>query len=271
MVDANHDGKSWVDANNDGIKGAGEVSELMTFADLGITQINLNSQSQSGEVRDGNEVLAHGTFVQGGVTKEAIAANFLNNPAGSNFGQTAGGVVATQDGSGIKSYVSTNTDAAVNENLDAATLAVRNLTGGAGNDTLTGDAQNNWLIGSTGADTFIAGAGDDVLLIDAQDTAIDGGDGFDMVQVVGGQGVTLNMANSHVEVAIGNNGDDVFVGGGRSSVFVRAGDGDEPWNSPRACCTFSRVHLRSSHAWYCRGGYFSCVQHGHDLGGHSVS
>ena len=30
-----------------------------------------------------------------------------------------------------------------------------------------------------------------------------------------------------VEVAVGGTGNDVFVGGGRSSVFVRADDGDD--------------------------------------------
>ncbi|MCK3864743.1 hypothetical protein [Pseudomonas sp. B329] len=52
-VDANHDGKSWDDRNANGAIDAGETSELKSLAALGITQINLKNQLQSGEVRDG--------------------------------------------------------------------------------------------------------------------------------------------------------------------------------------------------------------------------
>lgn len=230
-VDANHDGKSWVDTDNDGVKDTGEASELKTFAELGITQINLTNTVQSGEVRDGNEVLARGTFVKSGVTQEALAANFLNNPAGSTITQTASGTTATLDGGTVKSFTSSNTNATVNESLSAATLAVRHVTGGAGNDTLTGDAQGNWLVGGLGADRFVAGAGDDVMLVDAADTtvagSINGGDGLDMVQVVGSEGASLNMSASQVEIAVGNIGNDIIIGGGGTSVFVRGGDGDD--------------------------------------------
>jgi Ca2+-binding RTX toxin-like protein len=230
-VDANHDGKSWVDANNNGVKDNGEASELKTFGELGITQINLAHTTQSGEVRDGNEVLARGTFVKGGVTHEALAANFLNNPTGSVITQSSSGTTAALEGGGTKSFVSSNTNSLLNESLSAATLNVQNVTGGAGNDTLTGDAQGNWLVGGLGADRFSAGAGDDILLIDAADTAvaggIDAGAGLDMVQVIGSEGVTLDMAAAQVEIAVGNVGDDTIIGNGGTSVFVRGGDGND--------------------------------------------
>jgi LysM repeat protein len=231
-VDANHDGKSWIDTNNNGIKEATETTtELKTFAELGITQINLASTTQSGEVRDGNEVLARGTFVQNGLSREAVAANFLNNPSGSTITQGSSGITASLDGSATKTYVSSNAVSTVNESLNATTLGVQNITGGAGNDALTGDAQANWLAGGLGADVFNAGAGDDVILVDAEDlanaAAINGGDGLDMVQVIGSKGVNLNMAASNVEIAVGNMGNDVIIGGGGTSVFVRGGDGDD--------------------------------------------
>lgn len=231
-VDANHDGKSWIDTNNNGIKEASETTtELQAFAALGITQINLSNTAQSGEVRDGNEVLARGTFVQNSLTREAVAANFLNNPSGSVITQGSNGVTASLEGSTTKSYVSSNTVGTVNESLSAVTLGAQNVTGGAGNDTLTGDAQANWLAGGLGADVFNAGAGDDVILVDAKDmanaTAINGGDGLDMIQVIGSEGVNLNMSASNVEIAVGNIGNDVIIGGGGTSVFVRGGDGDD--------------------------------------------
>jgi Ca2+-binding RTX toxin-like protein len=231
-VDANHDGKSWGDSNNNGLKETTETNtELKTFAELGITQISLTSIVQSGEVRDGNEVLARGTFAQNGTNnKEAVAANFLNNPAGSTLTQTNTGVTTTLDGStSTKTYASSNTNSSTHEALNTATLGVQNVAGGAGNDTLMGDAQANWLTGGLGADVFNAGTGDDIILADAKDlanpAAINGGDGLDMVQVIGSEGLSLNMAASQVEIAIGNIGNDVIIGGGGTSVFVRGGDG----------------------------------------------
>jgi Ca2+-binding RTX toxin-like protein len=229
-VDGNHDGKSWDDANHNGIIDSGEASELKTLDELGITQINLANTAQSGEVRDGNEVLAHGTFVQNGQTKEAIAANFLANPNGSTSSTSGTGtVINTQAGTNAaatSSYVAGN-DAG--EIIDVASKGVRNAAGADGNDVLSGDANNNWLAGGLGSDTFNAGAGDDILLIDANDLQqnIHGGTGTDIAQVVGDRGVTLNLSQAEVEVAQGGRGNDIFVADGRSSVFVRGGDGND--------------------------------------------
>ncbi|XVN13928.1 S8 family serine peptidase [Pseudomonas corrugata] len=68
-----------------------------------------------------------------------------------------------------------------------------------------------------------------MLLIDGDDlsTNIHGGDGTDIVQVLGDKGVYLNMAEASVEIAQGGRGNDVFVGGGNSTVYMRGGDGDD--------------------------------------------
>lgn len=214
--------KIWQDANHDGVTDAGELKAL---AALGITSVNLVTTLQSGLVNGGNEVLATGTFIQGGQTKEAQAARFIANATGNTT--TVGGTgttVAAEDGQ--SSYVSAVT---TGEAIDVAIKGVRNIYGNSGNDTLTGDANANWLVGGQGSDAFNAGAGDDMLIIDAQDLQqnIHAGDGNDMVQVVGADGVTLNLAQAEVEVAVGGTGNDVFIGGGRSSIFIRADDGDD--------------------------------------------
>jgi Ca2+-binding RTX toxin-like protein len=237
----------WVDANHNGQTDAGE---LKTFEQLGITSINLNAQAQSGLVNGGNQVLASGTFVQNGATKEAISANFIANPAGASAstvstGGVAGTVVATegstingQNVAASKAYVSQNTNATLAETLNASTLGVNNIQAGAGNDSLIGTASANWLVGGKGNDKFDAGAGDDVLLIDADDaqSGIHAGAGFDLVQVIdtyttdsshAARGVTFNLAQAEAEMAIGGAGNDVLIGGGRQSVFIRAGDGDD--------------------------------------------
>lgn len=242
-VDVNHDGKSWNDVNNNGVIDAGETSELKALTELGITGINLVSTAQSGKVLDGNEVLASGSFsewvdangnpVPAGTagatlkTRDAVAANFLANPDGSTATVSGSGlIVSTEDGqTAVKAYVAGDGG----ETVDAAAKGVRNLVGGQGNDTLTGDSQNNMLVGGQGSDAFYGGAGNDILIIDGDDKRenIHGGTGTDIVQVVGDQGVTLNLAQAEIEIAQGGRGADVFIGGGTSSVFIDGQDGDD--------------------------------------------
>jgi Ca2+-binding RTX toxin-like protein len=222
----------WVDANADGIS---DAAELTTLEDLSITSINLVSTTQSGLINGGNEVRATGNYVINGATRDAQAVDFIANPVGSTFTTDAFGVtINTEAGATGQAVSAYSTSITTGTTLNAATLGVNNLYGNNGNDTLIGNASNNWLAGGLGADTLNAGAGDDVLLFDAQDT-LDGGDGDDIAQVIGdpstgsGQvnGVVLNLAQSHIEVVIGGRGDDILIGGGRSSVFVSAGDGDD--------------------------------------------
>nr|WP_301293475.1 calcium-binding protein [Pseudomonas sp. GGS8] len=229
-VDANHDGKNWVDSNGNNAVDAGEVSEVRTLSELGITSINLANTVQNGEVRDGNEVLARGTFVQNGISKEAIAANFLANPNGHTFSASGNGTVVSTQGGGevapVSAYASSSTSG---ETIDVAQKGVSNASGGVGRDVLLGDAGSNWLAGGQGSDSFQAGAGDDVLLIDADDLAVNihGGAGTDIVQVIGDRGVTLNLTEAEIEIAQGGRGNDVFIAGGHSTVYMRGGDGDD--------------------------------------------
>jgi len=241
-VDANHDGKSFVDVNGNGTYEAGtDTTELKTLGELGIISISLSGTSQSGLVRDGNEVLATATFTQNvdgeglgvpvgtpgstQVSREAVAASFLADPSGHTFAASGTGLLTTTEGD-VKSYGALDPDG---ESIDVAAKGVQNAYGAEGNDTLTGDATNNWLAGGLGSDAFDAGAGDDVLLIDAADAEenIHAGDGMDIVQVVGDSGVVLNLSEAEVEIVQGGRGDDIFIGGGRSSVFVSGAEGDD--------------------------------------------
>ena len=214
--------KVWQDADHDGQTDAGELKSL---TELAISRIDLAPTVQSGLVNGGNEVLATGSFVMNGVTREAQAARFIAEATGhTSAASGSGSTLTAQDGQ--STYVSGST---AGEMIDVAAKGVRNAYGGSGDDTLTGDASANWLAGSLGADTFNGGAGDDMLIVDADDLQADihAGEGFDMLQVVGSAGVTLNLAQAEVEVAVGGTGNDVFVGGGRGSVFIRADDGDD--------------------------------------------
>ena len=212
----------WVDADHDGQTDSGE---LRTLDSLGISRIDLSATTASGLVRDGNEVLAQGTFVRNGITREALALNFLADPNGHIYtGSPNGNTISTQGG--VTSYVSKT---AGGETIDVGQKGVDNAYGATGNDILIGDAGVNWLAGGGGSDTFSAGADNDVLLIDAEDLQenIHAGAGIDIVQVLGDAGVVLDLAQAEVEVVRGGRGDDIFIGGGGGNVFVRAGAGDD--------------------------------------------
>ncbi|MCX8506297.1 MAG: calcium-binding protein, partial [Alphaproteobacteria bacterium] len=266
-LDANKDGvfnsndsawanlRVWVDANHDGVVNAGE---LKTFADLGITAINLSHKIQSGEIRDGNEVQATGTFVMNGATREMLSANFLSNMAGSSFtndNKNNGTVISTVaplqiiDGADVNSTnaklaasktnpstTSFQTNITTGTSLNANTLNVINIYGNAGDDILTAvskgstlDNTGSWLIGGGGSNTYNGGTGNDVFIITANDQSsnIHGGGGTDMVVVVGSGGVNLNLSQAQITIAEGGVGDDTIIGGGRSTVFVAGGAGDD--------------------------------------------
>ena len=217
--------KVWVDSDSDGETDAGELKSL---EDAGVVSVNLDAKEESGDILDGNEVLARGDFVQNVngelQTREAIAANFLSNPDGHTFiTDGEGRVVSSQ--SGISSYAAGDSG----ETINVAEKGVNSGYGGRGDDTLIGDAGSNWLGGGGGSDSFDAGAGDDVLLIDGDDdpNAIQGGEGIDIVKVLGDKGVTLNLYQSGVEAVEGGRGNDIFVGGGGSNVFIKGGEGDD--------------------------------------------
>ena len=172
----------WVDANHNAKTDAGE---LHTFEALGITQIELANQAQSGEIRDGNEILSHGSFIQNGESREALAVNFLANPASHHLTQKGQGflietevtqasdnafpgVAASKTPTKTSSYASQNIKG---ELMDAATLGVTHLYGNTGDDTLIASEKGSWLIGGGGHNRYQGKAGDDVFVITADDVA----------------------------------------------------------------------------------------------------
>ncbi|WP_272942224.1 S8 family serine peptidase [Candidatus Regiella insecticola] len=217
----------WQDKNHNGQTDEGE---LLTLDQLKISAINLVAQIQSGELLDNNEVLARGTFTQNGAQKMVLAANFLANPRGHTFTAAEQGIKVVTGGDpragSVTAFVSRSDSG---ETLVADKLGVVNITGGKGDDTLTGNAKNNWLAGGLGSDTFFGGDGDDVLLIDAEDRPenIHGGAGRDIVYVLGDQGIYLDVFKAEVEMAIGGRGDDFFIANGNSTVYLQGGEGND--------------------------------------------
>ncbi|SUU35588.1 RTX toxin protein [Actinobacillus seminis] len=217
----------WQDANHNGVTDAGE---LKTLSSLKITAIDLAYQNAGGQLFFGNELLAKGYFTRNGKKHEAAAVNFLANPRGHTITKVSGGKKTVTEAAGVLAKTSSFTaDGNQARTLESKKLGVMNIQAGNGNDTLRGDEQDNWLAGGGGSDTFFGGDGNDVLLIDGDDLPqnIHGGNGDDIVQVVGNKGVSLDLGAAEVEIAHGGRGNDVFVSSGNSSVFVRGGDGND--------------------------------------------
>jgi Ca2+-binding RTX toxin-like protein len=85
-------------------------------------------------------------------------------------------------------------------------LAIENLTGGSGADTLTGDKWANSLVGGAGADTLSGGAGNDFLDAGVSFTntgnRLDGGAGDDSVRAAEGTGADTLEGGSGIDTLI---------------------------------------------------------------------
>jgi subtilisin-like proprotein convertase family protein len=213
----------WVDGSHDAQVNAGE---LKTLDELGITQINVRAESKD-EVRDGNRVVASGSFTINGKTQEALAVDFLGDLVSTTVsaGENGTRVTSTTDGMTTTAWASQSQN---DETLDAEQLGVGNLYGGSGNDTLIASQAGSWLVGGAGSNTYVGGAGDDVFIISASDDTknIHGNGGHDTAIIVGDQGVELNMAQAGLTLAEGGEGNDIIRSGGANGVFIKGGSGD---------------------------------------------
>lgn len=232
--DANRDGvidhndpiwsklRVWVDGTQDAKVDAGE---LKTLAELGISQISVRASDKS-EIRDGNRVIASGTFTINGKSQEALAVDFLGDPVSNTLSRQGSGtrVTSTTDGVTTTAYASQSKTA---ETLDAAELGVNNLYGGSGDDRLIAAETGSWLVGGAGSNTYVGGTGDDVFVISASDDVknIHGNGGRDTAIIVGKQGVELNMAQAGLTIAQAGGGNDIIRSGGANGVFIKGGSG----------------------------------------------
>jgi len=203
-----------------------DSDELFYLEQLGITEIALDATLTPGEVLEGNEILARSNYrTHDGQENTVLAVNFIHNPMGHQFVSDGTGTKIVSE-VGFSSYVAHDPNGEV---IDLAIKEVSSGYGGIGNDTLIGDAEDNWLGGSLGSDTFIGGDGNDFMMIDSEDRQenINGGDGLDIIQVVGNKGVYFNLFQANVETAIGGRSSDILIGGGNVNAFIRGGAGND--------------------------------------------
>lgn len=237
-LDSNADGKFtsadsqwssfriWQDANENGETDAGE---LKTFASLGITGFDLTKTSTIGLIRGGADVLArHDVIMSDGSRREALSVEFVTDPFGAiieAFGSNYKATFQSFDGASDFKALIAGSSALTVGLLGSNPEGFRHVYGGDGADVITGDANDNWIIGGKGADTLRGAGGNDFLIFDAEDVLVYGGPGFDIAQAVGSKGVVLNLTQSAIEVAIGSSGSDILIGGGNSNVFIAGGKG----------------------------------------------
>jgi Ca2+-binding RTX toxin-like protein len=109
-------------------------------------------------------------------------------------------------------------------------VSIENITGGGGDDTLTGDGSPNRLSGGNGADTIVGGG-------DTGDTLIGGNDASSDTLTYAGVGtpVTVNLFGgapagtdtaSEFEQVIGGDNNDTLIGDDAVNT-LRGGDGDD--------------------------------------------
>ncbi len=217
----------WVDGTHDAKVDAGE---LKTLAELGITQINVRPTSTTEQTRDGNKVLASGSFIINGKSQETLAVDFLGDPVSNTLSSQGTGtrVTSTTSGSNSRTTSAYASQSTLGETLDAGKLGVNNLYGGSGDDTLIAASTGSWLVGGAGSNTYNGGVGDDVFVVSASDNPanIHGNGGRDTAIVVGDKGMVLNMAQAGLTIAQGGSGDDTLVSGGNAGVFIKGGSGN---------------------------------------------
>ncbi|MDM0026337.1 peroxidase family protein [Variovorax saccharolyticus] len=111
------------------------------------------------------------TSIEGGTVTnvEAISANLGGAADTLSYGATTSNVTVNLSGA---------TDTATGF---TSITSILNITGGSGNDTLTGDAGANTLNGGAGNDTISGGAGADIINGGAGADVLIGGDGADQI------------------------------------------------------------------------------------------
>jgi len=104
---------------------------------------------------------------------------------------------------------------------------IENLSGGVGNDLLTGDANGNILAGNSGSDTLNGGDGDDLLYGDGaiRMTSSQGGSG-PITTIDDVATFFNNPSNSGADTLNGGTGNDGLYGGGGDDI-LNGGGGDD--------------------------------------------
>jgi len=178
--------------------------------------------------------------IAGTALGQTLAVVLTGTAIASLAGGTVTGIEAVtadlQGGVDTLSYGATTTAVTVNLATGTATgfesvANIENVTGGAGNDTLTGNTGANALNGGGGDDRFVATIGD------GNDSYVGGAgvDTYDLSATTAGATVTVNLATSAqigtdtlntMENIIGSQGNDIIVVNGGANFIDGQGGND---------------------------------------------
>ena len=162
--------------------------------------------------------------LQGG----AGADQYVLADGASLTGTLDGGADAdTLDGAAFTTALTVNLAAGTATAITGAISGIENVTGGAGDDTLIGDALANVLMGGAGHDTLSGGDGNDTLIVTAlAGSAVDGGAGIDILIVRGTEGPdALNAFDTRV--TLGTSASDVVTFASVERLTIEALGGDD--------------------------------------------
>ncbi|MBX9751230.1 MAG: DUF4347 domain-containing protein, partial [Roseococcus sp.] len=183
-------------AGNDTLNGGGDVDT----ADYSSATANLTANLSTGVATDGlggTDCLSGVDNLIGGGGNDLLTGdgngNVLNGGSGNDVlvGGVGSDTLIGGAGDDLADYSGNTSAQAIVANLATGTVidglsggtdsvtTVENVTGGAGNDRLTGDSNANLLTGGAGNDTISGGAGHDTLVGGAGNDSISGGDGTD--------------------------------------------------------------------------------------------
>ncbi len=165
----------------------GTGNDSLTRDSAAAAAINWNFTSAGGGTVTG----IGGTFsnmesITGGAGDDTFAFSTGGSLAGSLNG--AGGTIDKLDYSALSSDVTVSLAGGSASGVTGTVSNIENITGGSGNDSLTGDANANTINGGSGNDTITGNAGAD---------ALDGGFGTDRLQetIAGGSTATLSSTS----------------------------------------------------------------------------
>lgn len=199
-------------------------------------------------IGDGADTMAGGTGTDKLVVTGTAAANTLTvvTAAGAITTLQTGTLSSIEQvsadllgGTDTLSYTNNTAANAVTVNLANGTATgftsiagIENVTGGAGNDTFTGDLNRNIFTGGAGNDTFIGSAGGDTYSGGAGNA-----DKLDMsfatqnmtINLGAGTASGLDIGNvtlSNIEIVKGGSGHDTLLGSGQADTFIGSAGGD---------------------------------------------
>ena len=220
-------------AGDDAISGGAGIDTVSYAGTSSAVTVNLATGVATGGA--GNDTLESIENVIGTASNDTVIASASGNRIDGGSGidtvsfETAIGGVMVSLATGLV------TGGSGNDTL----VAIENIIGGQGNDTIIGDGGANIIDGGAGNDTLVGGAGNDTLAGGSGDDILDGGDGEDTVSYAGAAAaVTVDMAAPannvgagadsfvSIERVIGSGFADTITGDGVDNL-IAGGDGDD--------------------------------------------